>query len=391
MNGRLGQFVVLAITAAGALPGVGCSSTGGRRGADFQPLYYPDAAALPRVVIYGDLMAVLPAFNPTSRLDEFLFGPDDRGRTILRHPQGMALLGEKLLVCDQGYPDVVAIDLASGASSFFCRGERMVRCPVDVAVHAPPLGDPAVFVADSTARAVLRYDGRGTFQRSITPDNGRGAYRPCSVATDGTTLYIGDLEGREIRRFNLGSMDFTLAGENAPLPWFDSFVPPGGQGTLFAPTGLAVHDDGTLFAVDAVRGQVYRRAPGESWIEPIGRSGRGRGEFVRPKHVVSDESGLVLVTDAGRQSVQVFNSSDPERIMPLCEVYGRADQWKGWTLPSGLVSFAPDKAPTLTERVRERGWPVPDTFVVVSDSLGRPSLTLMGLITQRMQEGVDAP
>ena len=96
--------------------------------------------------------------------------------------------------------------------------------------------------------------------------------------------------------------------------------------------------------------------------------------MVRPKQVSCTPEGIILVSDAGRQSVLVFDREGRY----LTEVHERADLWRGWTLPTGMLTVAPSALGSVEhagETLR------PAAFVIVSDSLGGESLTLLGIVT----------
>jgi hypothetical protein len=150
---------------------------------------------------------------------------------------------------------------------------------------------------------------------------------------------------------------------------------------------LAVTPGGEIAIADAVRGQVFRVRLNGQWLDPMGRPGREAGEFVRAKQVASSSQELILVTDAGRQSMLVFDRHGRGRF--VMEVHEQADKWRGWTLPAGVVALDPADVPTLCGRLSERGLPIPDGFVVVSDSLGFDSLTLLGVVVRSREEATN--
>lgn len=319
-----------------------------------------------RVAVYGDLFAHLPKYNATPALDEFLYGPADDGHTILRNPQGMALAGTTLLVCDQGYQDVIAIDLSNGRSWSWADREHLPKCPVGIA--AGP--DGRVYVADTTLCTVLVYEADGRFVQPIAREsqasagNGRRGpgYRPCSVAIAGNVLYIGNLGDRCLEHYD-------LAGGG----WLDPLCPPREHVNFFAPTGLAVAPNGLILVTDSIQGQVFRVTAEGRWLEPMSNFGRLEGELVRPKQLAWTGGGLIAVTDAARQSLALFDG-EGQGIAEMHEVEGG---WTGWTLPAGVLALSREQAaPLLAHGAPE---PAPDEYLLVSDTLGRVSITLLGI------------
>ncbi len=344
----------------------GCASLD-RAAQEFKPLHFPSADACPRLVLYGNLMHRLPTFDRTPPIERFLYGPNNIGKTVLRNPQGMAALGSLLLVCDQGRSEIVAVNMEDGSSMIWGDRAHRPRCPVAVAVG----GHDDVYVADTNLRAVLRYDADQRFREEIKPPDGSGnEFRPVGLLVDGDILYIGNVQGHRIDRRDLAS------GR-----WLDSLTPPGSQPGLVAPTGLALTRDGTLLIVDAVGGRVFRYHRDGRWLDPLGRPGQRRGEFVRPKQVCVTNGGLVLVTDAGRQSVVVFDGNG--RF--VTEVHEQSTTWTGLTMPFGVVTLLPEQMLALPQSVAGDARPTTG-YVVVSDSLGRDSLLLFGVFDKPDQE-----
>jgi sugar lactone lactonase YvrE len=353
-----------------ALPITGCAAPGDRE-APMRPIRFVDGAQRHVATVYGPLGSRLPGFDETPLLDLFLYGPNDYGKTALRNPQGMTTLGSKLLVCDQGYPDVVAIDLATGQSMRFLDADHLPRCPVDVATDATG----RVYVADTTLRRVLIYDGAGRFLTDTlpTPDDGP-RFRPAAMAIRDGMLYVCNLAGPAVERFHLGEQK-----------WLAPLVPPDGK--LVSPAGIDVDELGSVYIADAVGATVERVSADGQWLEAIGRPGRRPGELVRPKQVLVCRDQTLLVTDAGRQSLCLFRVSDGAFLL---EIHERPDEWNGLTLPMGLVrldggwqSLATDDNPETADDAAVSD----EDFLVVSDSLGGDSLTLIGLKTETREGG----
>lgn len=362
MNNRFCTLTVAFAMAIGTVL-TGCTQQGEQGGIQRLPIVFPDQGDGPKLWVYGSLQAALPAFDATPWLDRFLYGPNDYGKTLCRNPQGMALAAGRLLICDQGYLNVLAIDLATGKSAFWCDAEHPPCCPVDIALA----GDNRVCIADTTLRAVLVYDINGQFLESLVPgDNAANTFRPCAVCSDGQILYVGNVGQRCIDRYQFSERR-----------WLEPLVP--SDAKMIAPVGLALTSDGVLLIADAIQGCLWRYdTANKQWLTPIGRRGRGRGELIRPKQVCCTPEGLILVTDAGRQSVQVFNHQGKF----VTEIHERINEWFGWTMPMGLLSV---KAEELSDVHLPKGQgenSQPSSYVIVSDSLGAESLTLLGVVTK---------
>ena len=361
VGGRLIPLWVAGLAASG------CASSDRRVGVPSGLAFFPEKDRLPRVVVYGGLADVLPRYDATPALERFLYGPNDAGKTALCNPQGMAMLADRLLVCDQGQAAVLAIRLTDGQSRPWTDARHPPRCPVDVTVCE----EGRVYVADTELRAVLVYDAGGRFVEKLAPTGSpTPRFRPCAVLAHGGVLYVGNSAERRVDRWRI-----------ADRRWLAPLLAPEGEPALIAPTGLARTADGVLLIADAVQGTVHRVAADGRWLRPLGTRGGGVGEFLRPKQVCCAASGLTLVADAGRRSVLVFDRNGQY----IAEVRGQPDGWPGWTLPMGLVAVQTRHVPGLA-RLAESGTDRrPDECVIVSDSLGAPSLTILGINLRRSE------
>ncbi len=340
---------------------VGCASTG-ERASRMRPVHFHDPSQNRVATVYGSLAARLPAYDATPALDLFLYGPNDYGKTILRNPQGMAIHDSMLYVCDQGYPDVIAIDLATGKSLRRLDIDHRPRCPVDVTVDAS--GD--LLVADTTLRKILIYTANGRLvQQTSPPDRAVTAFRPAALCRVDRTLYVCNLAGPSIERFDLE------AGQ-----WLAPWDPP--HGRLVAPAGIDADVSGVLHVADAIGGRIERVNAQGQWLEPIGAPGRRAGELVRPKQVLV-AGNLLLIADAGRKSLCIFQVSNGKFVT---EIHEQPPEWRGLTLPAGLVSLegkGADRSQAATGDTVTADLAANELPVVVSDALSADSLTLIGV------------
>lgn len=368
-----GALLAVALIAA-SLIASGCAPMDQRPASRAIVVPFPTAEALPRIEVYGELIGRLPAYDATPALDRFLYGPSDYGKTSLRNAQGMAMLDQRLMVCDQGQANLIAIDLTTGRSVPFCDRNEPPRCPVDVVV-----ADGRVYVADTTLRRVLVYDLNGSLFDTLAPAAG-DAFRPGALLVHDGVLYAGDFGQRRVERY-------ALAGRT----WLEPLTPPMDQPSMVAPAGLAVTGEGTLLIADAVRGTVYRIARDGTWLTPIGRPGRLDGELVRPKQLAVTPGGLILVADAGRQSVVVFDAQGQF----FTEIFGTSTAWSGFTLPTGLLVCPPNAHPLLRDAVGDERTARASAFVLVSDPLHGRSVTVLGVVEAPGADGAkgggDAP
>lgn len=324
----------------------------------FVPQTFKAPSGSPDLTVMGDLTQTLPNYRKSSTLEDFLYGPADTPPPILRNSQGIVRVGDELLVCDQGRPDVIAIDFQTGrVRSWIDDPSRRPRCPVDITTDE--IGN--VYVADTTLKVVLSYDPEGRYLGQIAPGD---EFRPGGVLARNGTLYVGDLAGHSVRRWNID-----LAN------WLSPMTSASTSPKMVAPTGLAMTADNTLLVADAVAGVVFRLASDGSPKSPLGRKGRGNGEFVRPKQVCVTRGGSICVTDAARQSIQVFDAAGDFVV----EIHERRGAWGGLTLPMGIASLGACDALDMTRNPNFSRHAEAADWLVVSDSLGAPQLVLIGV------------
>jgi hypothetical protein len=149
---------------------------------------------------------------------------------------------------------------------------------------------------------------------------------------------------------------------------------------------LAFTRDGTLLIVDSVQAKIFRVTAKGKWLVPIGSPGRLQGEFVRPKQVACTPSGLICVTDAGRQSVLVFDAAGDF----VTELHELEKAWYGFTLPAGVLTLPSDALTMLMPEGRPSPQPRPDEWIVVSDTLDAASLNLFGILLPHGQGATHA-
>jgi hypothetical protein len=403
--------------------GAGCATTE-RTGPPVweEQARYADAAGAVEVALYGDLGRMLPTYEEAAGWERFLYGPERTSQLRLRNAVGVALHGRQLLVCDPGYPAVVAIDLDTGRQASWTRGRNTPRCPTDVAVDTN--GD--VYVADPTWSAVLRYSPDGVLVERLCvieppgmsssvmmsdvaaealsgaaadeaelasprADKMARTLRPCAVAVHGDTLFVACIMHHEIARYDLDLQR-----------WVASWSPPEGAEPLAAPTGLACQEDGTLLIADAMAGVVRRVSSDGVWLESLGKFGRLAGELVRPKRVACLSDGTILVVDAGRQSLVVFDSAGVFQLEVPAENHPdllAVDGWPGWTLPgavgvvptellwqhAGLGKAAMSDATASSAASADAGpgaipksGAIPEMAVLITDVLGPVPITVVG-------------
>jgi DNA-binding beta-propeller fold protein YncE len=325
----------------------GCTSSAPGRSARFEPVRFAMGEGPGRITVRGSLLRLLPNYRPVSGVESFLYGPDTGDPPLVRNPQGMTLLGQELLICDQGRSDVVAVDLVTGRARLWSDPNQPPRCPIDITASTD-----RVFVADTQSDRVIVYTAGGDYLRQLAGP--RGAGKPAAVLAHSGVLYVGNVADGSIHRWDI-----------AQQAWLDDLRGARDGPQVGAPTGFAITGDNALLVADALNAQVVRiPLDGGAWTR-IGVPGRGPGQFVRPKQLAVTRGGLICVSDGGRQSVQVFDPAG-EFLMELTA----RDGWRGLTLPYGLLSGIDLPTPAAGHG---------GEWMIVTDLLGDPTVLALAI------------
>ena len=341
-----------AFTLAATFAWGGCTSTPGVREPDPMQLRFTSANGRATAVVYSGFGAFETSRPMQTPFQEFLFGPQSTSSRRLRTPQGIAASGEKLWVCDQGYPDVLQIDPGSGR--FRSVSDRAHRPASPVGVALDDQGN--VFVADSTRRSVLVYGSDRSLLEELSPD---ATFEPTALLIHNSILYVADRGNRLVTRYDVAARAW-----QPPLP------PPVDQPAFAVPTGIAMTTDGTLLVTDALLGIIHRIDEGGKWLTPLSTRGRGPGQLVRPIGICRTPGGLIAVADAARQAVVLFGQDGGH----VLDIERSEIASPGWSLPMGVACLQNKPAMTRLDSatdVHSGDW------IVVSDMLGENGLTLI--------------
>jgi len=166
------------------------------------------------------------------------------------------------------------VEVVAGSSDFGDNGPAIDSLFVGIGgIAVDPAGN--VYVSDTGSNRVRRIDhqsgkistiagtgllyGSDSLKALEQPLRGPG---PLALSTDGTTLYIGEIIGRKVRRVTVSTGEIKDLG-----------APQGGFGK---PDGLAWGPSGLLVA-DPPRGQVWRLMPDGNWAPTWNKDARPRG------------------------------------------------------------------------------------------------------------------
>jgi DNA-binding beta-propeller fold protein YncE len=176
--------------------------------------------------------------------------------------------------------------------------------------------DGTIYVADTGNNRVQAFDAEGRFVRQFgstcnlekpaegCQGDGRGQFSEpwgIAVAPDGA-VYVSDLWNHRVQKFDAQGNFLNMWGK-----WGDTGGALADPGSFFGPRGLAVGQDGNLYAADTGNKRIQSFTPNGEFVAQYGGAGAGHGQFDEPVGLAQDAAGAWYVTDQWNHRVQVFD------------------------------------------------------------------------------------
>ena len=227
-------------------------------------------------------------------------------------------------------PDRPGVD-GSGRPTFGGLGARPGKFSVPVDIESGP--DGSLYVIDSMARVLQRFDAEGNFLAAIELPTEEGAgSQPwgLAVSEDGS-VYVADTFGWRILAFDAELRVLTRSFGERPL--FDGNPP--GPYHLYGPRDLAVDAAGNLWVTDTGHNRIVIYTSAGEYLREIGAPfsaetlGRGSSsaEFSEPVGIDIAPNGEIVVADMWNARVQILDPSGAYlREFPV-EGWGGADHF----------------------------------------------------------------
>lgn len=201
-------------------------------------------------------------------------------------------------------------------------GKTSLVSPVAVAVRS----DGAVFVADSWLKKIFLLDREGKLLQTLAED---GLERPAALVYDEATarLYVVDSAAHRIVAYN---------GGKSVLAWGKRGS---ADGEFNYPTHLVLDQSGTLLVTDALNYRIQAFDREGKFLWKMGHHGDASGNLAAPKGVATDSQGHLYVVDALFDAVQIF-----ERNGSLLLAFGgRGIQPGQLWIPAGIFINPQDR------------------------------------------------
>ena len=313
--------VALALMAA-------CAPVPVQKQKDAGPPVFPGPPDEPRFVYERSIYSSADVELDSSRaeLKRLLTGEARRGE-VLNKPNAIAVHQGRIYVSDTVETVIRVFDVPGG---------RHFRIGVDEPGKlTKPLGidvdrNGSLYVADTTAKAIMVYSRDGRFVRKIGDPKWFDRLANVTVDPRGDRLYLVDIGGVGSRQHRVRVVSASN-GEHL----FDFGGRGGERGEFNFPRDIAVNSKGQLFVVDSgnFRIQVFDRDG--RFVRTFGSLGRQFGQFARPKEIAVDAADNVYVTDTAFGNFQMFNA-DGELLMFV----GNRSEQDGparYMLPAGIT------------------------------------------------------
>jgi DNA-binding beta-propeller fold protein YncE len=184
----------------------------------------------------------------------------------------------------------------------------LIQRPSDIAVD---IEQELVFVTDPMQARVLVFHRDGDLLNTLPAAGQPSLYGPTGIAIDPvrSEVLVSDFNltgDGTIRIYDYSGVQLARINGNAGCGWF---VCNTGPGNFSRPQGLTVNEQGLIYVVDSVRGQVlvFDRETLKG-IEVIGVQGSGPDDLLLPLDVlIEPKSKDLYVTSNRNRRVQVFS------------------------------------------------------------------------------------
>ena len=302
-----------------------------RPSADSKPAtvpVWPQPPDRPRFIYEHTLRspADIGARQSQDEFREWLTGDQYLSAPVFEKPADVAARGGRIYVTDTVARWVIAFDVPRRrVFRFGLRTPGRLAKPWGLALD----GSGNVYVADTSARRIMVYDGWGLFKRAI--GNDRELERPTGVAVNaaGTRIYAIDRGSNESDRHRVllydrdGTHLRTIGGRGSDA------------GAFNVPVAGAVAADGTVYVLDAGNFRVQALTADGDFLRAFGQVGSAFGGLARPRGLAVDQLGRIYVSDAAFGNVQIFDEQG--RLLLALGSVGRRDEPGRYGLAGGVA------------------------------------------------------
>ncbi len=211
--------------------------------------------------------------------------------TWMRKPYGVTVEKNKIYVADIALEGLNIFDLDKKTFNQFRPIHRDLSFVLSVAIDE----NDDRYILDAKSMTVIVYDAHGKYKEEFkVPEN----IRPTRIKIKGDKIYIGDLSGK----INIYSKSTHTLIDQIPKKGTIK----GNDDFMFMCMDFDLTDE-YIYILDAGAFKVKIFTYEGELVNSFGGQGNGYGLFLRPKSIVVDKEGNIMVADSTPQLVQMFN------------------------------------------------------------------------------------
>ena len=119
-------------------------------------------------------------------------------------------------------------------------------------------------------------------------------------------IYVSDFSSDTVYRFR----EDGKVPEVMKIRYIDRIGESGfGDGQFYGPTALAVDKDDNLYVIDSGNMRVVKFSPTGNFLLSFGREGDDEGEFDHPSGIAVDHAGNIYISDHGKKKIGMYDKS----------------------------------------------------------------------------------
>lgn len=268
---------------------VGCAGTTDT--VKMETVFYPPLPQQPRVQFLTsfasqeDLEAKKDAFR------EFLLG-ETRATRVIARPFSIASVEGKIYIVDRSYKQLLSVDLAKKKIDALISGAQgTLSDPAGMWIS--PSGDK--YVADFGRRQIVVYNAKDKYVKAYGSKD--QFTKPLDVVVSGNRMYVADFGKHHIAVVNLetGKTISTIGTSGAE------------EGQMHRPSHLTLGKEGSIYVNDSFNFRVQKFTPDGQLEKIFGYQGDTLGGFARPKGIAVDNDGYLYAVDTAFENVQIFD------------------------------------------------------------------------------------
>lgn len=280
-----------------------------------QPVIFPSPPDTARIQFLTSISSSIDITGQRSSFMRYVMG-EDPGKPIHK-PYGIEIYKEKIYICDTMLPGLEIIDLQKHTFEYFTpKGFGQLKKPLNCAIDKKG----RLYIADVARKQVILFDKKGTYVSTI---GDKALSKPTDVLIYQNKIWICDLSAHQVKVFDDSSHQLLFS--------FPEDVSKNSPRYLFSPTNINVYKQ-KIYVTDTGDARIKVFDTNGTWLKSIGSYGKRPGQFVRPKGLALNNEGHLFAVDAAFENVQIFNNQD-RLLMFFGKTKGPGQMW----LPAGIT------------------------------------------------------